>query len=92
MNNHEAGLVRQYRDAISRLSVAALKGEDVTEKVKAAVVQHCEHFRVLKSSKPIDNLVAYRAALKMASHSTYESQPEVKTTFDYALSVCPIEL
>jgi|GEM_PF-5196042 len=92
MNNHETGLVRQYTDAISSLGVAAVKGEDVTEKVNAAVAQHCEHFRFLKSSEPVNNLLAYRAALKMASHSTHESQPEMKATYDYALIVCPTEL
>lgn len=92
MHDHEIGLVRQYRGVISGLGVAAQRGEDVLERVEAAVAEHCEHFRILVSSKPADNLTAYRAALKMASHITHESQPKVKATLDYALSVCPTEL
>lgn len=92
MNQHEEGLVRQYRGVISALGVVAMKGEDVTERVKTAVTEHCEHFRILKSSEPQNNLIAYRAALKMASHTTHESQPQVKATYDYALSICPTEL
>lgn len=92
MSKYESGLVSQYSSVIASLGVVAMKGGDVTEKVKAAVTEHCEHFRILKSSQPQDNLIAYRAALMMGSESAHDSQPQVKATYDYALSVCPIEL
>ena len=92
MSEYEIGLVRQYTDAISSLGARAQAGAEVTGEVKAAVAKHCEHFRILKSSRPGANLNAYRAALKMASHVAHESQPKVKATFDFALSVCPMEL
>lgn len=92
MSEYEIGLVRQYTDAISALGGKAHAGAEVTGEVKATVAKHCEHFRSLKSSRPAANLNAYRAALKMASHATHESQPKVKATFDFALSICPTEL
>lgn len=92
MNKHEVGLESQYKGVIGGLGVVAVKGADVTERVKTAVAEHCEHFRILKSSNPQDNLIAYRVALKMGSHLTHESQPQVKATDDYALSICPTEL
>jgi hypothetical protein len=92
MYKHEIGLVNQYIGVIASLGVVAMKGEDVTEKVKAAVKEHCEHFRILKSSQPQENLIAYRVALKMRSDLAHDSQPQVKATYEYALSVCPIEL
>lgn len=92
MSEYEVGLVRQYTDAISALGAKAQSGAEVTVEVRSAVAKHCEHFRILKSSRPAANLNAYRAALKMASHVTHESQPKVKATFDFALNVCPTEL
>ena len=92
MSEYEIGLVRQYRDAISSLAFKAHDGAEVTREVKAAVAKHCEHFRMLKSSRPAANLNAYREALKMAGHTTHESQPKVKATFEFALSICPTEL
>lgn len=92
MSDFEQGLINEYRGEIGILAVKTSTGEDVAERVKKSVIRHCEHFRIIKSSQPQRNLEAYRSALNFAGIQTHETQPQVRQTFEYALSVCPAEL
>lgn len=92
MSDYETGLIKIYCDEIGALSVEAYKGKDVTERVQQAVKNHCEHFKIIATSSPQRNLEAYRSALNLTGIQPQATPPQVKHTFEYALSVCPTEL
>ena len=92
MGDHEEGLIGQYVSEIQALGIRAEAGENVQAAVEAAVAKACDHFRVVKTSDPQANLIAFKSKLKLTGERAYSSQPGYKRTLEHAASVCPSEI
>ena len=92
MGNHEEGLISQYVHEIQALGVLAEAGEDVLALTEAVVVKAVEHFRIIKSSDPQANLLAFKAKLAVVANAAHSSQPAFKRTLEHAVAVCPAEI
>lgn len=89
MANVEQGLIQQYVSEIQALTVKAYHGEDVKVRVQDSVGRAVEHFKIVVGSDAKANVAAYRGRLKLSADLTHESQPAVRETLLYAVSVCP---
>ena len=89
MSDHEEGLIRQYVDAIKALGVRAESGEDVNAAITSKVNEAVDHFRIIKSSDPLANLLAFKGRLKLTAEATHPSQPAFKQTLRHAADICP---
>lgn len=89
MSSHEDGLIQQYVDAIQALGVRAESGEDVTAPIASKVQEAVDHFRIVKSSDPQANLLAFKYRLKAVAEVTHSSQPRFKETLKQAADTCP---
>lgn len=92
MNNHEEGLIQQYVHAIQALGVRAESGEDVTAAIASKVKEAVDHFRIVKSSDPLANLLAFKGRLKIVAEATHSSQPSFKETLRQAADICPNDI
>ena len=88
MADIDEGLIQQHVREIQALSVKALGGEDVKDRVQHAVSQAIEHFNIIQDSDPKANVARYCGRLKFHAELAHASQPAGKETFLYAVSVC----
>jgi len=89
MNTHEEGLIEQYVHEIRAQAVRAERGEDVVTAVQAVLDRAVEHFRLVKSSDPQANLLAFKSKLKLTAELAHASQPNFKKSLEYAFENCP---
>lgn len=89
MSDHDEGLITQYVHKVQALGVHAEAGEAVQAETRAVVTEAIEHFRIVKSSDPQANLLAFRGRLRIIAEASHSSQPAFKRTLEYAASICP---
>lgn len=86
---HEDGLISQYVEKVQALAVCAGGDEDVKDEVASVVATACKNCRIVKTSDPQANLLAFVARLRLAAEITHASQGRYKQTLLYAAGSCP---
>ncbi|MBD9400833.1 hypothetical protein [Comamonas sp. CMM02] len=92
MSGHEEGLISQYVSKIQHLAVRAEEGKDVTSEVENTVKEAVNHFRIVQSSDPYANLLAFKGRLSIFASVVHPSQPAYRRTLEHAANACPSDI
>lgn len=85
----DVSIVRRFVALIQTYAIVAEDGDQVDDKVRTAVVEACNHFRITIGEVPEELLSNFRNQLEEIRYALYPDDSTATRVFDLAIAMLP---